>query len=316
MVGRFAPSPSGRMHAGNVFCALATWLSVRSQGGHMILRIEDLDPQRCRRAYAEQLEDDLRWLGLDWDAGGLAGGSGYLQSACTPLYAQAFAQLTAKGLTYPCFCSRAELHAASAPHRSDGQVVYSGRCRGLSVEKIAEKSKTRTPAMRLKMPDIEMTFTDGVYGTYTENLAKACGDIVLRRSDGVYAYQLAVVVDDARMGVTEVVRGCDLLDSTPRQLYLYQLLGLQPPQFLHIPLLCAPDGKRLAKRDKSLDMGTLRARYPTPEPLLGQLAYLLGILEQPEDISAQDLIAVYDRKKLHRQSVILTDAAYQALSGG
>lgn len=315
MIGRFAPSPSGRMHAGNAFCALAAWLSVRAQGGHFILRIEDLDTQRCKREYAEQLEDDLRWLGLDWDEGGLVGGANYLQSACTSFYAQALNALSAQNLTYPCFCTRTELHAASAPHRSDGQILYLGTCRNLTPAEIAAKSALRNPAIRLKLPFKTISFTDDLCGPFSENLAKSCGDIVLRRSDGVYAYQLAVVVDDARMGVTEVVRGQDLLDSTPRQLYLYQLLGATPPSFLHIPLLCAPDGRRLAKRDYSLDFCTLRNNYRSPESFIGKLAYFLGLLKQPETISAQELISLYSPQKLRKSNIVLTDKEYQSLSG-
>ncbi len=315
MVGRFAPSPSGRMHAGNILCALAAWLSVRSQAGRMILRIEDLDPQRCKTIYAVQMEEDLRWLGLDWDEGGLEGGEQYRQSQSTARYAAAFAQLAAQGLTYPCFCTRAALHTASAPHGTDGQLIYAGTCRDLSAGEVKEQAKRRAPAMRLRVPNQTISFTDGLYGAYTEPLAQACSDIVLRRADGVYAYQLAVVVDDAQMGVTEVVRGRDLLDSTPRQLYLYALLGWKPPSFLHIPLLCAPDGRRLAKRDQDLDMGVLRRNYPNAAPLLGKLAYLLGLLPRPEALTAQELISCYATSKLVRQDIVLKKEQYQDLSG-
>ncbi len=313
MVGRFAPSPSGRMHAGNVLCALAAWLSARAQAGHMILRIEDLDTQRCKPIYAAQLQADLRWLGLDWDEGGLEGGERYQQSKCTARYAAAFEQLAEKA--YPCFCTRAALHAASAPHRADGQLIYPGTCRGLSAQEVAERMQQKPPAMRLRMPNQTISFTDELCGTYTESLAQACGDIVLRRADGVYAYQLAVVVDDAQMGVTEVVRGRDLLDSTPRQLYLYALFGWKPPSFLHIPLLCAPDGRRLAKRDQDLDMEVLRRNYTHAAPLLGKLAYFMGLLPQPEALTAQELISCYAKAKIVRQDIVLTEEAYRDLSG-
>lgn len=313
VIGRFAPSPSGRMHLGNVFCALLAWLSARAQGGRMVLRIEDLDRARCRPEYAAQLEDDLRWLGLDWDAGGAQGGAFYFQSCRTDAYQTAFAALDAQGLVYPCFCSRAALHAASAPHLSDGRAVYSGACRALTPAEAAQKSRGRAPAWRIRVPDRFIAFTDGLQGDYTENLARAAGDFILRRADGVYAYQLAVVVDDGAQGVTEVVRGCDLLDSTPRQLYLYALLGLTPPSFLHIPLLLAPDGRRLSKRDRDLDMGALRARYAAPEPLIGRLAYLAGLLPAPVPASAAALVPRFDRARLPRESIVLDAALYRSL---
>ena len=221
-VGRFAPSPSGRLHLGNLLCALLVWLSARQKDGRVLLRVEDLDTARCPRRYGEQMERDLQWLGLDWDIGpGRDNGTGpYYQSQRTEIYQAALETLREKGLVYPCFCTRAELHAASAPHREDGQVVYAGTCRRLTAAEIAEKSKNRAPALRLITPEERWGFTDGHMGRYEENLAADCGDFLLRRSDGMFAYQLAVVVDDAAMGVTEVVRGADLLDSTPRQLYL------------------------------------------------------------------------------------------------
>ena len=233
--GRFAPSPSGRMHLGNLFSALLAWLSVRRAGGVMVLRMEDLDPDRCRPEYARQLADDLRWLGLDWDEGWQKGGphGPYLQSERTERYAAAFRALEGRGLVYPCFCTRAERLAASAPHRSDGQAVYAGKCRHLTEEERAELARTRRPAWRIAAPDRAVSFTDGLQGPYSENLLHDCGDFILRRSDGVYAYQLAVVYDDGDMGVTQVVRGRDLLSSTPRQLWLYELLGLTPPEFYH-----------------------------------------------------------------------------------
>ena len=165
------------------------------------------------------------------------------------------------GLTYPCFCNRAELHAAQAPHLSDGRILYAGTCRHLTAEQTAAKARTKDPAQRLRLPDTAVSFIDGHYGPYTQNLAAECGDIILRRSDGVYAYQLAVVVDDALMGITEIVRGCDLLSSTPQQLYLYQLLGFTPPAFIHVPLLMAADGRRLSKRNRDLDLGFLRQHF-------------------------------------------------------
>ena len=213
VVGRFAPSPSGRMHLGNVFSCLCAWLSARSQGGSIVLRIEDLD-DRCKRPeLAAQLIDDLAWLGLEWDEGP------YYQHDRLDLYESALRQLQDASLTYPCFCTRAELHAASAPHASDGTPIYRGACRNLSAKEIARRSALRAPATRLRVPTVDdladdvIEFVDRTYGAQCEALATECGDFLVRRSDGVFAYQLAVVVDDAAMGITEIVRGCDLLGS-------------------------------------------------------------------------------------------------------
>ena len=297
MTGRFAPSPSGRMHLGNVFSALLAWLSVRSQNGEMVLRIEDLDPDRCRPEYAETLKDDLRWLGLDWDREQTP------QSRRTAVYATQFEKLRDLGLVYPCYCTRGELHAASAPHASDGRFVYAGTCRALTQAQRAEK--TKAPAWRLEVPDRVYGFTDGLQGYFEENLAAECGDFIIRRADGVYAYQLAVVTDDGDGGVTQVVRGMDLLDSTPRQLYLYELLGLQAPEFCHVPLLTAPDGRRLSKREKDLDLGALRGTH-SPEQLLGKLACLAGILDRPEPASARELARVFSWSKVQKDPIVLT----------
>ena len=296
MTGRFAPSPSGRMHLGNVFSAMLAWLSVRSQGGEMVLRIEDLDPDRCRPEYAETLKDDLRWLGLDWDREQTP------QSLRTAAYAKEFEKLAALGLVYPCYCTRGELHAASAPHASDGRVLYAGTCRNLTDAQRAEK--TKKPAWRLAVPDRIYGYTDGLQGSYEENLAAECGDFIIRRADGVYAYQLAVVTDDADGGVTQVVRGMDLLDSTPRQLYLYELLELRAPEFYHVPLLTAPDGRRLSKREKDLDLGALRKTH-TPEQLLGKLAHLAGVLESSEPASAKELAAVFDWSRVKTTPIVM-----------
>ena len=296
VVGRFAPSPSGRMHLGNVFAALLAWLSVRSQGGAMILRIEDLDPDRCRQEYIETLRDDLQWLGLTWDVEQTP------QSLRSPAYAAAFDRLQAQGLLYPCYCSRTELHAASAPHASDGRVIYAGTCRNLTPA--ARAAKTKAPAWRLRVPDEIWAVEDGLQGRYEENLARDCGDFIVRRADGVYAYQLAVVVDDAAGGVTEVVRGMDLLSSTPRQCYLYHLLGKTPPAFFHVPLLLAPDGRRLSKRERDLDLGALRAAH-RPEALLGRLAFWAGLLERPEAVSAAELAAAFSWTRVRREPVVV-----------
>ncbi len=310
-VGRFAPSPSGRIHLGNILCCMLAWLSARQKDGWVILRIEDLDTARCPRRYADQMEEDLRWLGLDWDEGPTADGPDgpYYQSQRTALYQAALEKLEAQGLVYPCFCTRAELHAASAPHREDGQVVYAGTCRRLTPEETAAKMERRNPALRLAVPDETWSFVDGHMGPYSENLARDCGDFLLRRSDGMFAYQLAVVVDDAAMGVTEVVRGADLLDSTPRQLYLYRLLGLEPPAFFHFPLLLAPDGKRLSKRDADAGLDTLRGRMTAAE-VLGKLAYLGGFNPSAEPRTAEALLADFGWDKVPGKDIRIPEGLF------
>ena len=313
--GRFAPTPSGRMHLGNLLCALLAWLSARAEGGRVVLRIEDLDAMRSPRSYADLLEDDLRWLGLFWDEGGSSGGPDgpYYQSERTALYQAALANLEEQGLVYPCFCSRAQLHAAQAPHLSDGRVLYPGTCRDLTAQEVIQRRRQRPPALRLRVPDETVSFVDRHLGPYSENLQRECGDFLIRRSDGVFAYQLAVVVDDAAMGVTQVVRGADLLSSTPRQLYLYRLLGLPAPTFAHIPLLTAPDGRRLSKRDGDLDLGAIRRRLSGPEPLLGLLGWLCGLLERPEPVRAQDLVPLFFWDKIPKGDLLLPAALWELL---
>lgn len=305
VLGRFAPSPSGALHLGNLFCFLLCWLSAKSKGGQVLMRIEDLDPARTDRAYAQQAEDDLRFLGLTWDRGGLAGGPASVQSLRSDFYGEMLARLGAKGLVYPCFCSRAQLHAASAPHASDGEPIYDGHCRALTAERAAELSKKRKPALRLKVGDAKITFTDGHYGTVTQDLSTQCGDFILRRSDGVYAYQLAVAADDGAMGVTEVVRGRDLLPSSPRQIYLHRLLGFTPPEFIHTPLLLAADGRRLSKRDGDLSLSGLRAKGFSAEDILGRLAFLAGLLERPEPVTARELVSLFSWERVPKEDVLL-----------
>ncbi len=303
--GRFAPTPSGRIHLGNILCAMLSWLSVRAAGGRYLLRIEDLDSMRCPRSLADLIEDDLRWFGIDWDDGGSAGGEEWYQSNRFDRYRRQFDRLEQKGLLYPCFCSRAELHAAQAPHRADGTYVYAGTCRGLTAQQIAEKSKRRPPAMRVRVPDETVRFVDGCQGEYAENLARDCGDFIIRRSDGVYGYQLAVVVDDAEMGVTQVVRGRDLLESTPRQIYLYEQLGFTPPEFYHIPLLTAPDGRRLSKRDGDLDLGVLREKFGRPEPIVGMMAAAVGLRPTAQPVPLAALVADFSWDRVPRHDIAL-----------
>ena len=299
--GRFAPSPSGRMHLGNIYTALISWLSARKSGGTWLLRIEDLDPQRSKIEHARMIEDDLAWLGLDWDEGGLdgAGPAGpYLQSQRGDIYADALLRLRESGYTYPCFCSRADIMATQAPHQSDGRIVYSGTCRPKERPPFSDNDITgRHHATRLYVPDSTTTFSDKVYGLQHVNLAKECGDFVLQRADGAWAYQLAVVVDDALMGVTEVVRGKDLLLSAAQQIHLYDLLGLSKPVFAHLPLLCNNEGRRLSKRDQALSMESMRERY-SPEEIIGTAAHLGGIIPSFAPCRPAELTEIFDFSKI------------------
>ena len=298
--GRFAPTPSGRLHLGNILCAMLSYLSVRSQGGRFLLRIEDVDVPRCPRSLAQKCIDDLQWLGFTWDEAPV------YQSDRSDIYRRALDQLTADGHTYPCFCTRAQLMSLAAPNLGDTQVIYQRTCANLTAEEAVEKAKTRAPAIRLRVPDEEIAFTDGLFGRQRENLARDCGDFILRRSDGLYGYQLAVVVDDALSGVTEIVRGRDILSATPRQLHLQRLLGYDTPNYIHIPLLVDHQGRRLAKRDKDLDLTALAQRF-TPEDILGMLAYSAGLLEEVRPMTLEALIPLFDWQKVRTDDLRLPD---------
>ena len=302
--GRFAPSPSGRMHLGNIYTALLSWLLTKKAGGSWLLRIEDLDRQRCKRDYAALLLDDLRWLGLDWDEGpASADDAFYLQSKRTDFYERAFSALEAQGLVYDCFCRRADLLASSAPHASDGTPVYAGTCRRLTdAERTAFLQQGRLPAKRVRVPDEAVSFTDGHFGTQRCNLLHDCGDFVVRRADGNFAYQLAVVVDDALMGVTQVVRGADLLACTHQQLFLYRALGYEPPTFFHLPLLVSADGRRLSKRDKDCDMAYIRT-HGTAQDVIGRIMFLCGFTTRQDPLTAHEALAVFDEEKLPREAI-------------
>ncbi len=310
MRGRFAPSPTGQMHLGNAWTALLAWLQVRAGKGQLVLRMEDLDPDRSRAEYVEGLETDLRWLGLDWEEGGNLGGAygPYEQDKRRGLYEEALQRLRRQELIYPCYCTRAEL-AASAPHGEDGERIYQGTCAsGVAGSKVARK-----PSLRLKVPEEEIGFEDGVYGLVRQNLRQECGDFVVRRSDGVHAYQLAVVVDDALMGITHVLRGADLLSSTPRQLYLYRLLGYAAPSFSHVPLLVDERGVRLSKRHGALAVAVLRERGVRAEKIIGLLAWLAGLLPALEEAQPQELVNLFDLKKISRQDIIVSETAWRFL---
>ena len=296
VVGRFAPTPSGRMHLGNGFAALIAWLSVRSQGGEMVLRMEDLDTLRTSDAYARLLRQDLAWLGLDYDR------ETPPQSTRSETYDRYFDRLMEMGLLYPCYCTRSQLHSVNAPHLSDGTYVYPGTCRNLTPQ--ARRAMNRAPAWRVVVPDRLWSLGDRVQGRYELNLAKDCGDMVVRRADGVYVYQLAVTVDDGEAGVTEVVRGMDLLSSAPRQMYLQELFGFPHPQYAHVPMLLAPDGRRLSKRDRDLDLGELQKRF-SPEAIIGLLAHAAGLIDRPAPISAAELAKEFQWSNLRGDSIYL-----------
>lgn len=306
-IGRFAPSPTGRMHLGNVFCALLSWLSAKSQGGRWLLRIEDIDRQRCRRDYALLLMDDLQWLGLQWD------GEPLWQSTRTDIYEHYYEMLRRQGITYPCYCTRADLLASQAPHESDGRVVYPGTCRPQKKTVLSDyernstaDSKTddekRPAATRLIVPDCDITFTDRNYGPQTVNLAQHVGDFVIRRKDGAWAYQMAVVIDDALTQVTEVVRGRDLLLSAPQQIYLARRLNLPSPTYAHHPLLCNEAGQRLSKRDCSTGMDYIRQHF-TPQQVIGLLARAAGLSSDGRTVTAEELIETFSWDRVPRHDI-------------
>jgi len=298
VVGRFAPTPSGRLHLGNILCCLLAYLSARSRGGKFLLRIEDVDIPRCPKRLSDQCIEDLAFLGFDWDEPPL------FQSGRGEIYQEVFDRLNELGLVYPCFCTRAQLHAAQAPNLGDHEPVYAGTCAGLTAEEADERRKMRSPAMRLRVPDKTVSVLDGHYGAFSENLARDCGDYIIRRSDGLWGYQLAVVVDDALTGVNEVVRGRDILFSTPRQIELFETLGFTPPSFYHIPLLTDCNGRRLAKRDKDLDLTAL-AKVMTPRQILGMLAYSCGILDENRPASLAELTKIFDWKNVRKDDIRL-----------
>ena len=296
VTGRFAPTPSGRLHLGNVLCAMLAYLSARSAGGRFLLRIEDVDIPRCPRSLAAACIEDLTWLGFDWDEPPL------YQSERGAVYQQHLDRLRTMGRVYPCFCTRAQLHAAQAPNLGDHEPVYPGACARLTPEEIAARSMTRSPALRLRVPQETVAFTDGHYGPFAEQLARDCGDYIIRRSDGLWGYQLAVVVDDALSGITQVVRGRDILFSTPRQIELFRAFGYDVPQFDHIPLLTDSAGRRLAKRDRDLDLTALARRH-TPQEILGMLAFSCGLLPEQRPATLEALLPLFDWAKVKTEDV-------------
>ena len=291
---RFAPSPTGDLHLGGAWTAIASWAMARASGGKTVLRLEDIDTPRVVPGAAARIAKDLAWLGLDWDEGPDQGGphASYTQSERGPIYDAALEALTAAGLTYPCDCSRAEIaRVASAPHAGD-ELVYPGTCRDAP----RDREMKRAPAMRLRVaPGALVSFDDLVRGRVEQRVDVSVGDFVLRRGDGIYAYQLVVAVDDAAMNVSHVVRADDLLASTARQLLLMQLLGTSPervPAYGHVPMVVAPDGDRLAKRAGAATIRALRDRGILAEEIVGVLAHGLGLVSgEPRARSARDVAA-------------------------
>jgi glutamyl-tRNA synthetase len=283
--GRLAPSPTGRLHFGHARTFLVAWLRARQAGGQLVLRMEDIDTPRVVPGAAQAILDDLRWLGLDWDEGPDVGGpfAPYVQSARVGHYAEAAATLQARGLVYPCTCSRKDIQEASAPHGVEGLGLrYPGTCRE------RPSHPDRPAARRFRMPEPPSTFQDGLHGAV--DTREWGGDFVVQRADGLWAYQLAVVVDDAAMAITEVVRGDDLLPSTPRQLALYAALDLEPPRFFHLPLVLGADGQRLSKRHGAASIAELRAAGLTPEGVVGRLAQSLALVDDGVSVTTAGLI--------------------------
>lgn len=305
--GRIAPTPSGRLHLGHAWAFLLAWLAMRSVGGHIVLRIEDIDTQRSKPEFIDGIMEDLEWLGLNWDEGPV------FQSERPGLYDAALDKLRVLGLLYPCYCTRKELRQlAAAPHAGENEGAYPGVCCELSAEEREEKEAGgRKPSHRLRCTG-RIGFDDLLAGRVEMDLEER-GDIALCRSDGVHAYQLAVVVDDAEMGITQVLRGRDLLDSTPWQLHLYDALGLQRPQFVHVPLLCDAGGVRLAKRQESFTLQSLRASGVQPEQLLGFLAHRGGFLPSLLPVSAASLVSNFSFAKLTKEDLLLQDDIVERL---
>ena len=314
-VGRLAPSPTGALHLGNARTFLVAWLRARENGGRLILRMEDLDHPKVKAGAAESALRDLRWLGFDWDEGPDVSGphAPYVQSRRLERYKAALDSLLARGLVYPCICSRADVESGqSAPHAEDG-LFYPGNCR----DRFATYDEAfralngpsggnRLPAWRFRVPEnTVVSFEDRFCGEYTQDVGKAVGDFVIARHPEGAGYMLAVVVDDAAMGVTEVVRGDDLLPTTPRQLLLYRALGLKPPAFLHVPLVVSEEGRRLAKRHGDTRIAAFRAAGFTPQQVVGLLAWWCGWADFGESVALPDLLPRCRRSSLpHIQAVL------------
>jgi glutamyl-tRNA synthetase len=308
--GRFAPSPTGKLHLGNVRTALLAWLQVRALGGEFLLRIEDLDRARCRPEFVDAMLRDLEYLGLEWDA------PPWFQSQRQIVYDEAIALLSVRGQLYGCHCSRAEIaRVASAPHgASDDGPRYPGTCADLTAEERAEREQVRPPALRFRVRPGEIEFMDLLHGRYRQDVQREVGDFVVGGRDGVPSYQLAVVVDDAASGITHVLRGDDLLPSTPRQLLLYEAFEEPAPAFLHVPLLVDPDGRRLAKREGATELAYLRDHGVPAEKVLGVLAQWSG-LGNGEPVTARALVERFSLARLSREPVTVDVAALERALG-
>ena len=291
--GRFAPSPTGPLHLGNLRTALLAWLFARSAGARFLVRVEDLDRSRVRPGMEEAQLADLRAIGLDWDDPVVR------QSERMELYEETIARLDDRDLLYPCYCTRAEIQAAaSAPHGISTADRYPGTCRELTkVQRAEREAAGRPPALRVRSEGARIFFEDRLLGRFED----VVDDFVVRRNDGTPAYQLAVVVDDAAQGIGEVVRGADLADSTPRQILLSRLLGLPEPVYAHVPLVLGPDGRRLAKRHGAV---TLSERGEGPEEVRAWMTRTLGLAEAGETPTLKDLLARFDPDRLPREPTI------------
>ncbi len=307
IVGRLAPSPTGIQHVGNARTYLVAWLSARKQNGRVILRIEDIDSPRIKPGAAESVCEDLRWLGLDWDVGPI------VQTTRLPFFEAALERLKADERVYPCTCTRGDIErAASAPHLEHEGPVYPGTCAHRRAAD-ANALMDRPFAWRMRVGDETITYEDGFQGVVTIKLSELGGDFVVWKSAGTPAYQLAVVVDDAEQGVTEVIRGDDLIPSTPRQIVLYRALELTPPRFTHVPLVVGPDGRRLAKRHGDARLSSLRAVGVSRETLLGLLAWSCGWLERIEPIDLDELLGRFDLSTIPKTPFVLTPALLAAI---
>ena len=304
--GRFAPSPTGPLHVGNLRTALLAWLFARSARARFLARVEDLDRSRVRPGMEEAQLADLRSLGLEWD------GPVVRQSERMRLYEEAIARLDGEGLLYPCYCTRAEIRAAlSAPHGISAADRYPVTCRELTARDRAEhEAAGRPPALRVRAEEVSMAFEDRLLGRQEGEV----DDFVVRRNDGVPAYQLAVVVDDAAQDIGEVVRGADLVDSTPRQLLLYRLLGLPAPRLAHVPLVLGPDGRRLAKRHGAVTLSDRLAQGQSPGEVLAWMARTLGLAEAGERPSLADLLSCFDPERLPREPTVWSPEAAEPVN--